>query len=128
MECLFATSVHIKMPTYSYQCNSCKEQFELFYYIKDYVANPVCSCGSSDTYRDYIGDVSSVHSCIKKTNSELKTIGDLANRNRDSMSEDKKQMLYEKHNSYKEQKSEKELPKGMSRISKPKHKNKWTST
>jgi len=44
------------------------------------------------------------------------------------MSDDQNQMLHEKHNSYKEQKSEKELPRGMSRVSKPKIKNKWTNT
>jgi hypothetical protein len=63
---------------------------------------------------------------IKKSDSELKTIGDLANRNRDRLSEDEKQHLYDKHNSYKDTELEKSLPKGMNKISKPKKKIKWT--
>lgn len=62
---------------------------------------------------------------VKKADSELKTIGDLANRNRDRMSEDERVTLYKKHNDYKDQESQKELPKGMSRIKKSKSKIKW---
>ena len=60
-----------------------------------------------------------------KNDNELKTIGDLANRNRDRMTDDHKTSLEEKHNSYKESESTKELPKGMSRIQKPKTKYTW---
>lgn len=61
-----------------------------------------------------------ISSCIKKHDSELKTIGDLANRNNDKFSEDKKASLRNKHNEYKEDTSyQKELPSGMSRIKKP---------
>jgi hypothetical protein len=57
---------------------------------------------------------------VKKADSELKTIGDLANRNADRMSEDQKRSLYMKHNDYKEHKIEtKPLPKGMSYKKKP---------
>jgi putative FmdB family regulatory protein len=114
------------MPTYSYYCNKCNSYFELFFYIKDYIPNPKCECGSKNTERDYIQDVSSIMGSVKKSDSELKTIGDLANRNRDRMSEDQVEALHIKHNSYKETASEKELPKGMSRIKKPKQKPKWT--
>jgi hypothetical protein len=63
---------------------------------------------------------------IRKSDSELKTIGDLANRNRDKMSNDHKSYLQEKHNEYKDTELAKELPKGMSKIKKPTKKIKWT--
>jgi hypothetical protein len=64
-------------------------------------------------------------SSVIKSDSELKTLGDLANRNRDRMSEDQKQSLYEKHNAYKEQGPTQDLPKGMTRMKKTKG-VKWT--
>ena len=106
------------MPNYTYSCDKCNKSFELFFYIKDYVEKPKCfHCGSTKTQRSYIVDVSSQTSSIKKTDSELRTIGDLANRNRDRMSNDEKIALYNKHNSYKQQ-PEKPLPKGMTRMKK----------
>lgn len=115
------------MPTYSYICNDCLHEFELFFYVKDYSEHPECDrCQGKNTHRAYLKDVGTQHMSVKKTDSELKTIGDLANRNRDRMTEDQKQALYNKHNDYKETPSEKELPAGMSRIEKPKIKTKWT--
>lgn len=112
------------MPRYTYICNKCSKKFELFFSLADYIEHPPCeNCSSKKTDRSYIDDL-----CIgfvKKSNSELKTIGDLANRNRDRMSQDQKIDLEHKHNNYKEQHSSKELPSGMSRITKPKIKNKW---
>lgn len=114
------------MPTYSYCCNSCDNQFELFFYIKDYTPTPECTkCRSEDTYRMYALDVATQSASVKKSDSELKTIGDLANRNRDKLSEDEKIHLHQKHNSYKDNQPEKPLPKGMSRMKKP-PKIKWT--
>lgn len=107
------------MPTYSYFCDKCESEFELFFYIKDYIEQPQCiKCKSKKTHRSYIKDVSTLNASVKKSDSELKTIGDLANRNRDKMSSDQKAALYEKHNSYKENKEEKPLPKGMTRMKK----------
>lgn len=112
------------MPTYSYVCEKCSDKFELFFYIKDYEPNPKCaSCGSKKTNRSYQDDV--CVGFVKKSDSELKTIGDLANRNRDRMSTDQKISLAQKHNEYKEGYSNKELPSGMSRIQKPKEKMQW---
>jgi len=113
------------MPNYTYGCESCSQDFELFFYIKDYCPNPVCiNCGSKKTYRLYCVDILTQSTSIKKSDSELKTIGDLAQRNSDRMSEDEKISLYNKHNKYKEEKEKNELPKGMSRIKKP-DKIKW---
>jgi putative FmdB family regulatory protein len=87
------------MPTYTYSCEKCNHNFELFFYIKDYIPNPECiKCHSSDTIRLYVADVLTQSASVKKSDNELKTIGDLANRNRDRMSDDEKSALHKKHN------------------------------
>lgn len=109
------------MPTYSYHCENCTSNFELFFFIKDYKEQPQCSvCNSNNTYRRYTDDVITQSASVRKSDTELKTIGDLARRNSDRLSEDEKIHLYQKHNSYKEEQSIKELPKGMNRVKKPK--------
>jgi len=114
------------MPTYSYLCEKCNNSFELFFYIKDYTEKPKCShCNSHKTNRKYLDDVMTQSTSVRKSDSELKTIGDLANRNRDKMSEDHKNDLYHKHNEYKESGQEDPLPQGMKRLKKQK-KVKWT--
>lgn len=116
------------MPLYSYICNSCNTTFEIVCSYADYdkIQNKIeCSaCNSNNVARD-MSDMSSLNTSIKKSDSELKTIGDLAMRNTERMSEDQKQNLYNKHNSYKEQQNDKPLPKGMSRMKKTKNKTKW---
>lgn len=114
------------MPTYSYKCNKCNAYFELFFSIRDYDPQPRCGCCSSKrTERNYQEDLLSINASVKKSDGELKTLGDLANRNRDRLSEDEKQSLNKKHNAYKEIESTKELPSGMSRMKKPSQKIKW---
>lgn len=114
------------MPIYSYLCRRCSCNFEKFYSFKDYIESPPCdSCKSKKTERRYIEDVGTLISTVRKSDSELKTIGDLANRNRDSLSSDRKQELEQKHNAYKDTVSHKELPTGMSRIKKT-LKTRWT--
>lgn len=116
------------MPTYSYSCNSCQTNFELFYYIKDYIEKPICiTCGSKKTYRLYANDILTQSCSVRKNDYELKTLGDLAMRNSERMSEDEKIALYHKHNDYKFENNEKPLPKGMSRIKKQ-PKVKWPGT
>lgn len=115
------------MPTYTYKCNRCSTKFELFAHFSNYDEHPpCCNCSAKSTDRSYEDDVTSVACAIKKHSSELKTIGDLANRNRDLLSDDQKLSLHEKHNSYKDKDEPLNLPKGMSRIKKPKTKTKWT--
>ena len=108
------------MPSYSYSCLNCKTSFELFYSFKDYIQNPKCPCcKKKTTEREYIKDLKTLNSSIKKSDSELKTVGDLAKRNADRLSNDEKRHLHDKHNSYKENKvEEKPLPAGMSRMKK----------
>lgn len=108
------------MPTYTYFCNNCKKKFELFYRIKDYIEQPECiKCIKNNTHRMYIDDVITQSASVRKSDTELKTIGDLAKRNNDRLSNDEKNHLYEKHNEYKFNKEENQLPSGMSRIKKP---------
>ncbi len=115
MACLY-----LIMPNYSYICNSCNFNFELFFYIKDYQDHPSCpTCKNKNVDRDYGTDMITLNSSIRKSDSELKTIGDIANRNRDKLSQDEKISLHQKHNSYREEGIQKELPKGMSRMKKP---------
>lgn len=114
------------MPTYTYYCNKCEEKFEIFFYIADYQSCPKCIlCKSKQTERSYQDDISSVSASVKKHDSELKTLGDIADRNRDKLSNDHKAYLHNQHNSYKHIESDKKLPSGMSRIKKP-PKTKWT--
>lgn len=116
------------MPTYTYYCNNCKSEFELFFYMKDYIEKPLCSCcNNKNTCRQYIADVITQNTSVRKSDSELKTIGDLAKRNSDRMSDDQKHFLYMKHNEYKDEKDLKPLPTGMSRIKKG-NKIKWPGT
>jgi putative FmdB family regulatory protein len=115
------------MPTYTYICNKCEKKFELFASFSDYKEHPKCQhCSAKNTDRSYEDDVINVSCSIKKHSSELKTLGDLANRNRDSLSDDQRMSLHEKHNSYKDPEEIANLPKGMSQIKKPKTKTKWT--
>lgn len=121
MEIIFTRFIPLlTMPTYTYFCEKCSKDFELFFYIKDYNPNPSCIlCNSKKTHRLYAADVATQSTSVKKSDSELKTIGDLALRNTERMSDDEKAHLYKKHNAYKEDNAEtKPLPNGMSRINK----------
>lgn len=113
------------MPEYTYECDKCQSIFSVICSIANYQDHPLCDCGSKKTNRCYVNDCLTINGNVKKSDSELKTIGDLANRNRDRMSNDQRQELHTKHNSYKEQDLSKPLPKGMSRIKRPETKIKW---
>jgi putative FmdB family regulatory protein len=118
--------IYLIMPTYSYSCNYCNFDFEKFFSIRDYIEHPECpNCNKNNVDRNYSIDMITLNSSVKKSDSELKTVGDLANRNRDKLSTDEKVALHQKHNAYREEGIQKELPKGMSRIKKP-PKPKWT--
>lgn len=114
------------MPIYSYLCNDCNQIFELFFSYSNYKEKPSCElCKSKNTERQITLDASTISGSVKKSDSELKTIGDLANRNRDKLSNDEKVHLYNKHNSYKQETPATKLPQGMKRIKKTKG-TKWT--
>jgi len=114
------------MPSYTFFCNKCKKKFEIVSSIREYSSDQNCPiCLSTDNVeRCYIEDVATLNSSVKKSDNELKTVGDLANRNRDRMSDSQKEELYIKHNEYKEAEPSKPLPKGCKRLKKQ-SKNKW---
>lgn len=114
------------MPYYTFYCNDCQRFFEIVSTIRDYEDHPVCElCKTNQTERQFSIDASTISASVKKSDNELKTIGDLADRNRERMSEDHKHALSHKHNAYKDEESTKRLPQGMSRIKKHKTKNQW---
>ena len=78
------------MPIYSYCCKKCSQTFEMFFNYSNYKDKPKCEiCGSKDTDRQITLDAATINGSVKKSDSELK-IGDLANRNRDKLSQDEK--------------------------------------
>lgn len=114
------------MPEYSYYCDQCDKKFEIVCSIRNYEEKAKCCyCQSNNTYRLYREDLLSLNTSVKKSDNELKTIGDIANRNRDKLSSDHKEALNAKHNKYKEDKPTKDLPSGMTRMKKQ-PKIKWT--
>lgn len=116
------------MPTYSFECQECQKVFEVFMTFGEYDKKPkvVCDkCGSVNVSRNYVEDALNVNMSVKKSDSELKTLGDLAKRNNDRLSDDEKVNIHHKHNEYKDPVYKSELPKGMSRIKKPSKKFKW---
>tara|TARA_B100001778_G_scaffold206947_1_gene171022 strand:+ start:789 stop:1133 length:345 start_codon:yes stop_codon:yes gene_type:complete len=114
------------MPVYTFECCKCKHLFELFASYSNYNSAKVeCpKCQSKKVERSYGIDLQNMTGSVVKSDADMK-LGDLANRNRDRMSDDHKQHLYNKHNKYKDPSFNKPLPKGMSRT-KRKNKTKWT--
>ena len=106
------------MPSYTFLCIECKKKFETFLTFSQYSDKQKCPlCSSENTQRSYSDDLSTISGSVVKSDGELK-LGDLANRNRDRLSQDEKNHLYNKHNSYKDQDLMKSLPKGMKRLKK----------
>jgi hypothetical protein len=105
------------MPEYTYLCSSCGLKFNIVCSISSYKECIKCNgCFLKKAERAYIDDLASMNMSIKKSDSELKTIGDIANRNRDKLSNDQKSSLDMKHNDYKYNQEDNPLPKGMSRM------------
>lgn len=113
------------MPEYSYKCDKCAISFNTICSIQSYKEHIECgNCGSLCS-RDYDTDLPTIQTSIKLATSEIKTLGHLAQRNTETMSQDQKDELYRKHNAYREDAPEKPLPKGMTRLKKQ-QKIQWT--
>lgn len=113
------------MPEYTYICNDCSTKFSIVCAIREYKESlPCIKCKSKYTVRSYEDDLKSISGSVRLAVSELNTVGHLAHRNTETMSDDQRNELYRKHNAYKEVVPEKPLPKGMKRIKKP-PKIKW---
>lgn len=113
------------MPTYTYFCADCSEPFELFSTISNYKEKQKCPKCNIICSRCYEEDMLTLNSSVRKSDSELKTLGDLADRNRDRLSNDQKTEMHQKQNEYKDQDLVKQLPKGMSRMKKTSGKFQW---
>lgn len=115
------------MPEYTYYCEKCHHKFSVVCTIRDYTENAECDkCHIKKTYRLYREDLASLNTSVKLSDSEVKTLGHLANRNAEKLSDDQKEHLTKKHNSYKDNDLEIKLPSGMTKMNKPKSKPKWT--
>jgi putative FmdB family regulatory protein len=109
------------MPEYTYECDKCQSVFSVICSISNYNEHPKCdACSSKKTHRRYLEDCSTINSSVRLGDNELKTLGDLAQRNTERMSDDEKRHIYEKNNAYKQTQSTNALPTGMSRLKKPK--------
>lgn len=104
------------MPTYTFLCSKCNHKFEMFMSFNDYTDQQKCEVCKAKAHRSYGDDLATANGFVKLADSELKTIGHLAHRNSEKMSQDQKEALYNKHNSYKYEKNGSQLPTGMSRI------------
>jgi DNA-directed RNA polymerase subunit RPC12/RpoP len=114
------------MPEYTYFCSHCKINFSIVSSIKKYKDKIQCNVCGTICDRSYNIDLPTIHGGVKLGVSEIKTLGHLAQRNTETMSQDQKDELYRKHNSYKENAPEKPLPKGMTRLKKQ-PKIQWTA-
>jgi len=111
------------MPLYTYLCDEhlggCGLSFEKFLNVKNYTPHIRCpQCRKiKSVYRDFITDANTVATTVRKSDTEIK-LGHLAHRNTERMSEDEKAELTRKHNAYRYEEPQKELPPGMHRIPK----------
>ena len=109
------------MPTYTYNCKDCQNHFHVVENMADHKESHPCPlCKSTNIGRDYKADnMAAVGSA-----SIPKTLGFLADKNSDKMSEDEKNHLTEKHTEYmregKQEHREKLAEHGIKVIDRPK--------
>jgi hypothetical protein len=115
------------MPEYTFVCDDCGCKFaEILSFAQyDQKKYSCCSCDGNNLSRSYEDDCMNIGGMVRKSDSELKTLGHIADRNRDRMSEDHKEHLKYKYTEYKKHKPEEVLPQGMSWTEKP-EKVQWT--
>lgn len=73
------------MPTYVYACDSCEHEFEEIQKMSD---DPLLKCPKCKKKKLYRVPQVPLSTSVKKTASDWKTIGDLADFNRDNMTEE----------------------------------------
>lgn len=101
------------MPTYPYKCNNCDYKFEVSQSIKEYKELRKCPQCHQLTLKRLFNIKSGF---VKLADSEIKTVGHLAQRNRERMSKDQRDELQRKHNEYKLKPPEHDPPSGMSYV------------
>jgi hypothetical protein len=114
------------MPTYTYNCpeetGGCGHQYEVFILMSEYNPQlpPVCPGCKTRTHvrRNFKVDISSTSSHI-----QTQTLGSLAEKNTNSMSEDARLAQWRKDNAYKfddpPNEPKMKLPRGAKRLLKP---------
>lgn len=100
------------MPIYTYICPDCGPFVLVTSVIKYSPLMPCPTCKQS-CCRDFVGDVTSLQ---KPFDSTPKTVGSLADRNASKLSNDEKHELKKKLLINSEKEQSRELPSGMSRI------------
>lgn len=100
------------MPTYTYICPDCGP-FIVTTSVPKYKAVLLCPACKGSCTRDFLGDVASLQ---KPFDSTPKTVGSLADRNASKLSNDEKRELKKKLLINSEKEQSRELPAGMSRI------------
>ena len=123
------------MPTYSFKCfeedGGCGHSFEVVMSMSEYKDRQKCpACRKvKGVHRDYTNDP--INAQVILGDSEIKTVGHLAGRNRDKMSDEEKTLIKQKSTTYLEQRrleTNKNLPPGMKRLDPSKVKQKPTMT
>jgi len=106
------------VPEYSFECEDCQTLFIEVWAISAYdkkIKSVQCpACHSKHVYRDYQSDrvtpnyIKGLHECT--------TIGEYADKQTEKYGKDKCEEMTRGFNEYRNKKSTKELPKGMSRM------------
>ena len=114
------------MPLYTYECPT-HGLFCISSSIAEYKPKTKCPTKKCRKVceRNIMVDASTL---VGVADATPKTVGGLADKNADKMSDDQKAALYKKHNAYKEADPNVEprpLPPGMERIERPKEREYW---
>ena len=112
------------MPTYSFKCfddeGGCGHEFEVIMSPATYTSRQPCpACRKRrHVHRHY--EVDEVESQVKLADSEIKTVGHLAGRNRDNMSDEQLNQIKQKEKAHLYERQlegfNKQLPPGMKRL------------
>jgi len=115
------------MPSYTFECESCGN-FEIVQSIANYQPIATCpGCNKTSEQRVYEADLPT--GAVRLADSEIKTLGHLAQRNTENFSDDHKAELYKKHNAYKHKDgADVKMPKKGMKLKKQDRKNRtqWT--
>lgn len=108
------------MPTYTFYCQECEKDFEIYFSLKDYCGKAHCpTCSVVSEQRNLQSDLP-VGSVVART------LGTIAEKNTRELSKDKKDAMTAEFTAYLDDNQKNPLPKGMKRIPKPDKAPKWT--
>jgi DNA-directed RNA polymerase subunit RPC12/RpoP len=114
------------MPDYTFECEKCSSQIVLFFTMSEYdkkhktVKCPSCK---GSLIRNFLAD--NVRGVVSSSLSDCKTIGQYAEKQTAKYSKGQVEDIVENFKT-KKTGGMKQLPKGMTRITKPKSGTKWT--